>query len=47
MLKDVGNNPTTTTLFLHHGPSAVTELKEQLNAGILASPTPAPMPMDR
>jgi hypothetical protein len=33
--QDVGNNPTPTTLFMTHGPSAVTELKEQLRAGIM------------
>ncbi len=35
MLKEVGNNPNTTTLFMHHGPSAVTELKDQLKQGIM------------
>ena len=35
MLKEVGNNPNSTTLFMHHGPSAVTELKEQLKEGIM------------
>lgn len=33
--QDVGNNPNATTLFMHHGPSAVTELKDQLKEGIM------------
>jgi len=31
----VGNSPNATTLFMNHGPSAVTELKDQLKAGIM------------
>lgn len=35
MMKDVGSNNSPTTLFLNHGPSAVTELKEQLKDTIM------------
>ncbi|KAM3572520.1 hypothetical protein VYU27_005494 [Nannochloropsis oceanica] len=41
MLKDVGSNPSATTLFMNHGPSAVTELKEQLKEGIMTKATTA------
>lgn len=35
MMKDVGSNNSPTTLFLNHGPSAVTELKDQLKDTIM------------
>jgi len=37
MLKEVGNNPNSTTIFMDHGPSAVTDLKQQLNRGIMTT----------
>lgn len=39
MLKEVGNNPNATTIFLQHGPSAVSELQSQLRDGIMSHAT--------
>jgi regulator of protease activity HflC (stomatin/prohibitin superfamily) len=36
-IKDIGNNPGKKTLFLNHGPSAVTELQDTLRNGGLMS----------
>jgi hypothetical protein len=50
MLKDVTGQPgrgdVASTLFLHHGPSAVSALRAQFREGMRATPTAAPTPTE-